>query len=137
MAPSIRAYNSSEAGMTLNHDISPGLWTLAWRRLRADRIAMAALAVVGAFLLLLVLSASGLVAGDWEDEVAVNYAPPSFIGPDAASAALARPQAPTPPNAFDPLARELDQLKAELRATHPPRAKAAVAASGPTKPGGA
>ena len=67
MAPSIRACNSSEARMTLNHDISPGLWTLAWRRLRADRIAMAALAVVGAFLLLLVLSIQFccLLPGSW------------------------------------------------------------------------
>ena len=35
---------------------SAGVWTLAWRRLRADRLAMVALAVVAAFLLMLVLS---------------------------------------------------------------------------------
>ena len=35
---------------TTLHMHSPGLWTLAWRRLRADRVAMAALAVVGACL---------------------------------------------------------------------------------------
>ena len=93
---------------------SPGLWALAWRRLRADRIAMAALAVVLLFLLSVLLSATGLVAADWEDEVAVNYAPPSFVGPDPALAALARPPAPVPPNAFDPLAADLSALKAEL-----------------------
>ena len=108
------------------HPISPGLWALAWRRLRADRIAMAALAVVGAFLLMVLLSSLGLVAGDWEDEVAVNYAPPSFIGLDAGTRALAAAQVPraTPPNAFDPLAAELAELKAQVRATHPPRDKA-------------
>jgi peptide/nickel transport system permease protein len=53
-------------------DDSAGLWTLAWRRLRADRVAMAALAVVAGFLLLVLLSSTGLVAADWEDEVAVN-----------------------------------------------------------------
>ncbi|HEU4844471.1 MAG TPA: ABC transporter permease [Burkholderiaceae bacterium] len=58
---------------------SPGLWALAWRRLRADRLAMAALAVVAAFLLMLLLSASGLIVEDWEDEVAVSYAPPTFL----------------------------------------------------------
>lgn len=93
---------------------SPGLWALAWRRLRADRIAMGALAVVLLFLLSVLLSSTGLVAADWEDEVAVNYAPPSFVGPDPALAALARPPAPVPPNAFDPLAADLSALKAEL-----------------------
>jgi peptide/nickel transport system permease protein len=95
-------------------NVSPGLWALAWRRLRADRIAMGALAVVLLFLLSVLLSGAGLVAADWEDEVAVNYAPPTFIGPDPALAALARPAPPAPPNAFDPLAADLGGLKAEL-----------------------
>jgi peptide/nickel transport system permease protein len=93
---------------------SPGLWALAWRRLAADRVAMAALATVALFLLSVVLSATGLVAADWEDEVAVNYAPPGFVGADPALAALARPQAPPPPNAFDPLAQDLAELQAKL-----------------------
>ena len=62
-----------------NTHAAPGLWTLAWRRLRADRVAMVALAVVGAFMLLLALSASGLIVSDWEEEVGINYAPPSFL----------------------------------------------------------
>ena len=89
---------------------SPGLWLLAWRRLRADRVAMVALAVVTAFLVLLALSASGLVAADWEREVGVNYAPPVFAGPDAASAATLAARGPLPPNAFDPLAPEIAAL---------------------------
>jgi ABC-type dipeptide/oligopeptide/nickel transport system permease subunit len=106
-------------------DDSAGLWTLAWRRLRADRVAMAALAVVAGFLLLVLLSSTGLVAADWEDEVAVNYAPPSFVGADATARALAQAQLPraTPPNAFDPLAAELAALQAQVTATHPPVAK--------------
>jgi peptide/nickel transport system permease protein len=95
-------------------NVSPGLWALAWRRLRADRIAMASLAVVLLFLLSVLLSGAGLIAGDWENEVAVNYAPPSFVGPDPALAALARPAPPAPPNAFDPLAADISQLKTEL-----------------------
>jgi peptide/nickel transport system permease protein len=75
---------------------------------------MASLAVVLLFLLSVLLSGAGLVAADWEDEVAVNYAPPTFVGPDPALAALSRPAPPPPPNAFDPLAADLAQLKAEL-----------------------
>ncbi|WP_296946627.1 ABC transporter permease [uncultured Massilia sp.] len=120
--------------MTPNHPaVSPGLWALAWRRLRADRLAMAALAVVGLFLLSVLLSATGLVAADWEDEVALNYAPPTFLGPDPALAALARPAPPAPPNAFDPLAADLDALRATLAA----RGAAAAAPKAATLPFGA
>ncbi|MDB5962017.1 MAG: transporter permease [Massilia sp.] len=92
---------------------SAGLWTLAWRRLRADRVAMGSLAVVAAFLLMLLLSASGLVAAGWEQEVGVNYAPPTFTGAAAAGdqQALAA-QAPVADNPFDPL---LDDIKAIRR----------------------
>ncbi|MFZ6689861.1 ABC transporter permease [Undibacterium sp. SXout11W] len=57
---------------------SPGLWALAWRRLRTDKVAMIALAIVAAFLLTITLSSSGLIAADWEQETGVSYAPPSF-----------------------------------------------------------
>ena len=67
------------------HTVSPGLWALAWRRLRGDRVAMISLAIVALFLLLIALSAAGLVAKDWSREVGVNYAPPTFVGPDAAN----------------------------------------------------
>jgi ABC-type dipeptide/oligopeptide/nickel transport system permease subunit len=95
--------------------VSPGLWALAWRRLRADRIAMAALAVVGLFLLMLALSAAGLVAQDWEAEAGVNYAPPSFAGPGTPFIAAPRgAAAAVPDNAFDPLAADLRALRAGL-----------------------
>ncbi|HEY1148124.1 MAG TPA: ABC transporter permease, partial [Pseudoduganella sp.] len=101
---------------------SPGLWALAWRRLRADRVAMAAMAIVGAFLLMLVLSASGLIVADWEDEVAVNYAPPTFLGiaaePLAGAAPAATQPAAVPDNEFDPLAADIRELKAEMT-SHP------------------
>ena len=95
-----------------------GLWMLAWRRLRADRVAMLALAVVVAFLLMLALSAGGLIAADWEDEVGVNYAPPGFVGAAAAGAPVAASAAPAalPDNPFDPLADDIRALKAQLAA---------------------
>lgn len=93
---------------------SPGLWALAWRRLRADKVAMAALAVVGLFLAMVVLSSAGLVAADWEDEVGVNYAPPTFVGPDTSMPPQALQAAPVPPNEFDPLAADIRELSAQL-----------------------
>ena len=102
-----------------NTHSSPGLWALAWRRLRADKIAMLALAVVGAFLLMLALSSTGLIVADWEDEVGVSYAPPTFSGAGEAAVeakAKAAVSEATPVNVLDPLADEIAQLRAEMGA---------------------
>jgi peptide/nickel transport system permease protein len=98
-----------------NQPTSPGLWALAWRRLRADKVAMVSLAVVAAFLAMLLLSSSGLIVADWEDEVGVNYAPPSFAGPAGglAAKAAAAPEAAVPDNAFDPLAEDIKAIRAQ------------------------
>ncbi len=101
------------AGM-IDHPASPGLWTLAWRRLRGDRVAMLSLAVVALFLALLVLSACGLVANDWEDEVAVSYAPPSFIGAPASGAPSTVAARADSANPFDPLADDIRAIQAQL-----------------------
>jgi ABC-type dipeptide/oligopeptide/nickel transport system permease subunit len=89
---------------------SPGLWLLAWRRLRADRVAMVSLAIVLAFLLMLALSSTGLIAADWEREGGVNYAPPTFVGADAATVATQASRAALPANPFDPLADDIAAL---------------------------
>jgi peptide/nickel transport system permease protein len=94
---------------------SPGLWTLAWRRLRADHVAMGAMTVVLLYLLLLLLSASGLVASDWSREVGVNYAPPTFAGPQTADerivgSAVSNAELP-PENPLDPLKDIIRQLR--------------------------
>jgi peptide/nickel transport system permease protein len=114
---------------------SPGLWALAWRRLRADKVAMGSLAVVIAFLLMLVLAASGLVAADWEQEVGVNYAPPTFMGADPTLPPPATDAAPVPPNAFDPLAPEIGELRAQLdrQGAHAQRARLATLPFGADK----
>ena len=95
---------------------SPGLWALAWRRLRADRTAMVAMVIVLLYLLALVLSASGLLARDWEQEVGVNYAPPTFIGAQSAAdrgalGADAVVEAPLPDNPLDPIGDVIKQLR--------------------------
>src|SRR6185295_9169167 len=54
------------------HAVSPSLWVLAWRRLMSDTVGMVALAIVAAFLLMMILSGAGLLAGDWNREVGIN-----------------------------------------------------------------
>ena len=108
------------------HAVSPGLWTLAWRRLKTDSVAMVALAIVAAFILLMIVSGLGLVAKDWAKEVGINYAPPSWITlgatdapPPALPGGVAEPSVPagpTPGSAFnstvvDPLADVIAELK--------------------------
>jgi peptide/nickel transport system permease protein len=99
---------------------SPGLWALAWRRLRGDRLAMAALAVVGVFVATLLLSFSGIIVRDWDAEVGVNYAPPTFVGEQTAEergvTGLDTVASEVPENPRDPLRDILRQLRAE-RAT--------------------
>jgi peptide/nickel transport system permease protein len=86
---------------------SEGVWRAAWRRYRGDRVGMVSLAVVAAFLLLIVLSATGVVAGGWQREVGVAYAPPVFMGP-APPEAIGAIESPKGPNVdlsgVDPLA---------------------------------
>ncbi len=121
-----------------------GLWALAWRRLRADRVAMAALAVVVAALLMVALSASGLIVSDWEEEVGVNYAPPTWLGAQSDGERGAQMDSergarmdkergarmdsergafdaagalPAPVNVFDPLADDIAALRAQLGRT--------------------
>ncbi len=86
---------------------SEGVWAAAWRRFKGDRVGMVSLAVVAAFVLLMLAAALGLVAGDWQREIGVPNAPPTFLGPAHKEAASAIP-VPSGPNvdisAFDPLA---------------------------------
>jgi peptide/nickel transport system permease protein len=58
---------------------SPGLWMLAWRRLRQDRVGMVSLVVVVFFLLMMLGAFTGLIASDWAKEKGVSYANPSFL----------------------------------------------------------
>lgn len=58
---------------------SPGLWTLAWRRLRQDTVGMIALAVVAVFLAMMLASYAGLIAKNWSKEAGVSYANPAFL----------------------------------------------------------
>jgi len=125
------------------HTVSPGLWTLAWRRLRADRVGMVSLVIVAAFIVMMILSGTGLIAADWNREVGVNYAPPSFLGAETPAGAPAAVVGPTgehaaqgseyKSNVVDPIGDVLEQLKTgrseSQPAAAPPTASGAPAAS--------
>ena len=109
---------------------SEGVWAAAARRFRRDRVGMVSLAVVLAFLLLVLLAALGVVAGQWQAELAVPSAPPGFLGRAAPSAdpaaAAATPRAPNVDlSAVDPLApkyAEWAALAQKYKTTEAPKA---------------
>src|ERR1035437_2574748 len=104
----------------LEPQVSPGLWALAWRRLRADHVAMFGMVIVLLYLLMLVLSSSGLLAADWADEIGVNYAPPTFVGAQTDAERGVTPaavEAPPPENPLDPLKDIIRELRASSGTT--------------------
>lgn len=115
------------------HAVSPGLWALAWKRLCSDHVAMVSLTIVAVFLVMMVLSGTGLIAKDWAKEVGVNYAPPTFIGPaeptpgaTSAPAASSVSEKATELPIEDPLADALAAIRNEGAAA--PKAPAGAAA---------
>ncbi|MDN3543133.1 ABC transporter permease [Kinneretia asaccharophila] len=86
---------------------SEGVWAASWRRMRADKVGMVCMTIVGLFLLLVIASGAGLVAKDWQKEVGVANAPPTFMGPAPAEAmgTIATPKGPNVDlSDIDPLA---------------------------------
>jgi len=61
------------------HTVSPGLWVLAWRRLKSDRVGMVSLVIVAAFIIMMILSATGLIASDWNREVGIKSQLYNFV----------------------------------------------------------
>jgi oligopeptide transport system permease protein len=108
---------------------SESVWQAAWRRFRKDRVGLVCLAIVASFVLLIALSASGLVASRWAQEIAVPNAPPTFMGPRAAESqgALVRPTGPNADlSAIDPLApryKEWEERAAKFRTVEQPQAQ--------------
>lgn len=98
---------------------SEGLWHLALNRLKSDRIAVVSFLVVLFYFILLALSMTGVIASNWNKEVAVSYAPPTFLGVDAESdqiKANTESAATLPENPVDPLKDVIQQLNAEIQA---------------------
>ena len=93
---------------------SPGLWRLAARRFGRDRVGTLSLAVVLLFVLVSLAAALDFLAADWEKEVGVSHAPPTFLGPDRVAPALAAALEPAAA-ASAPIAIE-DPLRDDLAA---------------------
>jgi len=108
---------------------SEGVWHAAWRRFKADRVGLVSLVVVLGFIALIILSALGLVAGQWQNEVGVANAPPGFMGPAAPQSTTAI-EVPRGPNIdlsdVDPLApryKEWDERARQFATTETVKAE--------------
>src|SRR5439155_2463748 len=100
---------------------SPGVWLLAWRRFGRDRLGLACLVVVLIYGAVMIACAAGWIVRDWSEEVAVTYAPPTFLGPEAPRGASSAAAAGTAPQGAredygipDPLADDLAEIAREL-----------------------
>ena len=112
---------------------SEGVWLTAWRRLQSDRVGMASLAIVAGFLVMILAAALGLIAGDWQKEVGVPDAPPTFVGPrpaasgnDPIASVVAKDAKPVDLTDIDPLApkyKEWAERAAKIQITEAPRAE--------------
>jgi peptide/nickel transport system permease protein len=96
---------------------SPGLWTLAWRRFCRDRVGLTSFLIVVFFFGVMAASGVRLIAADWSKEVGVNYAPPTFMGPEVADSGTSAPgphggERLGEANPFDPLAGVLAEIRA-------------------------
>jgi oligopeptide transport system permease protein len=111
---------------------SPGLWTLAWRRMKQDAIGMIALFVVLAFVAMMAASFFGLIAKDWSREKGVSYANPKFLAGAEnleAKAMAQKDAAKAPPvdlSDIDPLApryKEWEERAAKIAVTETKRSE--------------
>ena len=118
---------------------SPGVWLLAWRRFERDRLGLACLVVVLIYGAVMAASAAGWIVRDWSEEVAVTYAPPTFLGPEAPRAAPAAVAETAPQGAredygiADPLADDLAEIAKELAGVSATETRAATLAFGADK----
>ena len=118
------------------HQPSPGLWTLAWRRLRRDKVGMVSLVVVIFFILMMIGSYTGVVARNWSKEVGVSYANPAFLAGEenleAAKTDVKDGAAKIPYvdlSDIDPLApryKEWEERTARIKVTETPRSETLI-----------
>lgn len=97
---------------------SSNLWLLAWRRLCTDRTGVVSLAIVVAYLLLVIASSTNLIASNWDQKIAINYAAPDFIGAQNTLVYADKDRRTLPENSLDPLRDIIKKLNAEISAEH-------------------
>jgi peptide/nickel transport system permease protein len=113
---------------TLHAGRSQGVWGAAWQRFKTNRVGIASSAVVLLFLLAIALSATGLVAKDWQREAGVPDTNPTFLGAtdEADKIAVDAPKGPPVDlSDVDPLApryQEWTERAAKLQTTDAVRA---------------
>jgi len=107
MTPTVTAALGTAAALDNAQQQSEGVWHASWRRFKTDRVGFFSLWVVLFFIAMILLSAVGLVGKNWQDEVGVPNAPPTFMGPKPPQA-VGVIEAPKGPNVdlsdIDPLA---------------------------------
>lgn len=108
---------------------SRGVWHAAWKRFRSDRVGLVSAAIVVGFGVVVLLAALGLVAADWQAEIGLPNAPPTFVGPapKVAAGVIAAPTGPMVDlSDVDPLApryAEWAERAARFKTTERPRAE--------------
>ena len=110
--------------------IPESAWSALRRRLQQDKAGAVSLAVVLAYMVMILVATAGYIAGGWSREVGVPYANPAFLAdrPNLEAALRSRttrPQGVAPDlSAVDPLApryAEWARRTAELKVTEPER----------------
>jgi peptide/nickel transport system permease protein len=91
-----------------------GVWVLAWRRFRRDRVGFFSLIIVLVFLGIMLGTSSGLLVPDWQREAGVSYAPPTFLGSESSTGSESlKAEAARPHDDYgipDPLAADLAEI---------------------------
>jgi hypothetical protein len=111
---------------------SEGVWHAAWRRFKSDRVGLVSAppSCSPSCVLILTWPATGLVAKNWQREVGVANAPPTFIGPrppeamgaiDTPAGPERRPVRRRPAGAA--LCQEWDERAAQLKTAETPKAE--------------
>jgi peptide/nickel transport system permease protein len=97
---------------TVVTNVSEGAWALAWRRFKSDRVGVWSGITVILSLALVLSTLLGSLASDWEKEVAISHAPPSWAmgGIQGEDASASTPEVvlyePTPTDVVDPIAAQ-------------------------------
>ncbi|MFC4161575.1 ABC transporter permease [Chitinimonas lacunae] len=101
---------------------SQGYWKAALKRLWADNLAKVCIAILGVYFVLAFGSALGLVAADWNREVGVTFANPSYApdypNPEADSAKMVQQvlEIDAATRAVDPLAPYYEEIDKRAKA---------------------
>jgi len=105
-----------------------GVWMLAWRRFKRDRLGVFSLFVVALYVVVTLAATSGLIVRDWGDEAGVSFAPPTFLGPEEESPRLAGAKEGAQPikdyGIADPLAPDLAEIAKNLSGASGTQARA-------------